>query len=397
MLGIRKIANNCWRIVLFFFILSLFPSGVLASQKAVYRYNQQGLEKLEKKDFEGAINDFKTAHFYDPSNKKVLKNLSIAYNNYGFELMNSGQLQRAVEMLEKAVYYDSENPYVFYNLGQAYYMLQDMSKARVVLKEAYRLNPDIKGLEDLLNKVEREVSVEKTFKKYETQHFIIAYSPDIPVEKLSYIRTYLEEAYGRIGVFLDHYPANKVIAVLYSEGDYEKLLGGRPHWALAVFDGKVRIPVGRFKYTNEDIIEIVYHEYAHAVVFDLAEGNCPLWLNEGIASKAEELVQPRKKDLIKKYIEEFGLIPLNRMPANFTSVKDINLATLMYMESYLLVDFILRQAGYTGLRDILKFLGKGVPINSTLARVLGDSSEQFQEKWEKYIVENYGVSNLKYR
>lgn len=367
-----------------------------ASQEAAYRHNSQGLVKLKTGNYKGAIEDLKTAHRYLPANTKITKNLAVAYNNYAFHLMGKGDANRAIEQFENALYYDGENPYTLYNLGQAYYRVQNMARARDYLEKAYTINPEIKGLKDLLEKAGRETAVEKEFDRIETMHFIVAAARDVPVSKTAYIRTYLEEAYGRIGMFLDHYPKQKTVAVLFSEDKYDELLNNMPHWTLALYDGKLRIPVNRFKYTDEEIIKIIYHEYAHAVVRDITAGNCPMWLNEGIAGMAEGFAKQKEKAAFGGYIEKYGIIPLWNIPPDFSGVKNRNIVTLLYMESYLLVEFIIKRSGRTGIRKLLMYLGKGADIRSALAEVTGMDMPQFEKAWEKYVSQEYGIRHIKY-
>jgi len=387
------------RILISAFVLALGCAAVkpaAASQEAAYRYNSQGLVKLKTGNYKGAIEDLKTAHRYLPASKKITKNLAVAYNNYAFHLMRKGDVNRAIEQFENALYYDKENPYTLYNIGQAYYRTQDMSRARDYLEEAYAINPRIKGLKDLLEKAGRETAVEEGFDRIETMHFIVAAARDVPVNKTSYIRTYLEEAYGRVGMFLDHYPKQRTVAVLFSEDNYDKLLNNMPHWTLALYDGKVRIPVNRFKYTDEEIIKIIYHEYAHVVVRDITRGNCPMWLNEGIAGIAEGFAEPKEKHAFGRYIERYGIIPLWSMPEDFSVVRNRDIVTLLYMESYLLVEFIIKRSGRTGLRKLLMYLGKGADIRSALAAVTGMDIPQFEKAWEKYVSLEYGIRDMKY-
>ena len=389
----RKIPVKIFLLIVF---LSLcIPECVFSSSEtAGYRHNEEGLNRLKAGDYAGAIVELKIAYQYLPSNEKIRKNLSIAYNNYGFYLMQRGDLNRAIQLFENALYYDPERPFILYNLGQAYYRTQNMTKAKFFLEKAEKLKPDIKGLQDLLRKVRGETKVEKNFELNETMHFIIASAPDLPVEKTSYIRTYLEEAYGRIGAFLDYYPEDKVVVVLFSEANYDRMLKNMPHWTLGVFDGKVRIPVNKFKYTDEEVIKIIYHEYAHAVVYNITKGKCPLWLNEGIASRAENFAKPKNRDLIKRHIEETGIIPFRKMPGDFTRSKNRKVATLLYVESYLLVEYIVKKVGYSGLRNILDLLARGAGVEYAIAKVLGESPDQFEANWIRFIMEQYGVSKI---
>jgi len=375
--------------------LVFISEGAFSSPEAAYKYNEEGLKKIKQGDFEGAINAFKSANLYEPSNKAILTNLAVAYNNYGFALMKNGQLNKAIQNLEKAVYYEPGNAYALYNLGQAYYNAQNMPGASRCLERAVKLNPDLQGALALLNKINGESSVEDNFERTETMRFIIASARDIPVASFSYIRTYLEEAYGRIGMFLGYYPKNKIVVVLYSESNYDAMLKGRPHWALAAFDGKVRIPVNRFKYTNDEVIKIIYHEYAHAVLYELAREKCPLWFQEGIAGKAEDFATPKNKGLVRKYIDKFGLMPITAIPSDFTSIKDVNRATALYIESYLIVDFIIRKKGYAGIKNIINYLKDGYAIEKAISIIFQEDLSSFEKMWIRYVIEEYSVDSLK--
>jgi TPR repeat protein len=372
-------------------LIPAYAPKASASQKAAYRHNQQGLIKLKAKDFKGAIRDFRTAHRLSPYNESIRYNLGAAYNNYGFYFLQRGNLKQAIEQFEKAFHYDTQNAYTLYNLGQTYYRMQNMERAREYLEKAYAINPRIKGLRQLLEKTKKETKLESSFRRIQTSHFIIAASPGVSAENISRVKSYLEDAYSRVGMMLDHYPRSKVVAVLYSERDYDNLLKNKPHWTLAIFDGKVRLPISGNRYTYEDMAKIIYHEYAHAVVYDMVKNNCPLWLNEGIASMAEELVQPKDKTLFRQYVEKYGFIPFTRLPNSSVTIKDQRIATLAYMEFHMLADFILKRKGRSGLRRILHILAKGHNIAYAIKRTFGFNMLEFEQAWLVYIKQEYGI------
>jgi len=369
-----------------------FCSNVSASDEAAYKKNEQGLIKLKAKDYKGAVADFKDAHRHSPYNKSILYNLGAAYNNYGFLLLQKSELELAVEQFEKAYYYDSKNVYTLYNLGQAYYRLQDLAKAREYLRKAYAIDPKTKGLKKLLEKTEKEIATESSFRQLQSSHFIIAASEDISPENISRLKSYLEDAYHRVGMLLDYYPRINTVAVLYSERDYDKLLKNRPHWTLGIFDGKVRIPVSKGKYTYEDMAKILYHEYAHAVVYCMVKNNCPLWLNEGIASMAEELVMVKDKSLFRRYVDTIGFIPLAKLPDSISSIKDHKIAALMYMEFHTLADFIVKRKGREGLKKILSILSKGRNIDYAIIRTFSLDPAEFEKAWIVFLKQEYGIN-----
>jgi tetratricopeptide (TPR) repeat protein len=387
--------NNYYLFIALFFLFIIgITNNCFGSEQAAYEHNESGLSKLRAGNYEGAISDLRQANRYLPASKKIKKNLAVAYNNYAFSLMEKGRLKLAAEQFERSLSYDKDNPYALYNLGQVYYRIQEIAKAEKYLKRAYSLKPALKGLKKLYKKVEGEAAGESSFENFETAHFFIASAPDLPLEQFSYIRIHLEEAYGRIGMFLDHYPKDKVVVILYSESSYKRFLKNRPHWAMAVFDGKMRIPVNKVDYSDQDILKIIYHEYAHAVLRDITADNCPLWLSEGVAGFAEGFVSKKKKSFYKAYLDRFGVISIGKIPSDFTS-KDLKIATWLYVQSYLLVDFIVKRKGYSGLRKILDYLGKGKDVNQSIEAVFGKSLRNFEREWVAYLKSSYGIQNLK--
>jgi len=126
------------------------------------------------------------------------------------------------------------------------------------------------------------------------------------------------------------------------------------------------------------------------VVRDITRGKCPVWLNEGIAGLSESLVEPQKKEVIRKYIEKLGVVPLRRIPESFADIKQREVMTLLYMQSYLLAEFIVKKVGYSGLRDILDELGRGTTIWAAISGVSGQSMADFEKDWGRALASEYG-------
>jgi len=373
-------------------VLLSMASPSFSSEKAAYRYNKEGMEYMNAGKYQKAIESFKTAQNYMPSNETIVKNLMVAYNNYGFQLKQGGELYLAIEQFENALFYDERSPYTHYNLGQAYYLTQDITKAKQNLEAALRLKPDLEGARRLLSKIKREEQVETKFQTINTMHFIIGFSEFAPIDEVSYVKTYLEEAYGKIGIFLDYYPTQKTVVILYPEGAYDQVVKGKPQWSHGVFDGKIRLPASKYKYSTEDVVRIIYHEYAHVVLSGLTRGNCPNWFNEGIASKAEDYAHYRDREIIQKYIERFGLVPIPDIPGNLGSIRDRQKATLMYIESYLVIEYILKRAGNSGLQLILKALRNGYSLRNAIESLFKESLENFNRKWYRFVIDEFRIS-----
>ncbi|MCQ2061183.1 MAG: hypothetical protein MJY47_06315 [Fibrobacter sp.] len=93
--------------------------------------------------------------------------------------------------------------------------------------------------------------------------------------------TVLEIAYDSLCRLFQFYPENKMHLVLYQTAEYQGM-GSRPDWVGAIFDGKLRVPVGLMQY-YELYRPILFHELTHAFVRAMNRNSVPLWLNEGVA------------------------------------------------------------------------------------------------------------------
>lgn len=363
-----------------------------STDEAVYRHNEEGMSYVRNNNYDDAIAAFKAALRYAPHNKIVRQNLAAAYNNYGFALRSKGEARRAVEKFEAALVYDPENPYILLNIGQTYYQLQDMGKASSYLDRAARLKSDIAGAEELALKVGAEAEIESSFRRVETMHFALAVSEGVGISESSYLRAQLEEAYGRVGAFLGYYPRQKIPAILYTEDDYEGMLAGRPYWAIAFFDGKVRVPVNRFRFSTEEAIKIIYHEYAHAVVREMTSDRCPLWLNEGVAANAEDLVVRRDPGEFRRALAGARFIPLLNIPDDISRFRP-ELVWAIYAESYLAVRYIVDRYGQDALRKFLRSFGGGGSPEDAARAAFGETFEEFQNRLRRYLADECGVSS----
>ncbi|MBD1924413.1 tetratricopeptide repeat protein [Microcoleus sp. FACHB-831] len=96
---------------------------LIAEQMSAKDFNNRGVDKLETKDYKGAIADFNQALRLDPKNAK-------AYFNRGFAYSSLENYQNAIEDYTKAIQMKPGDAEAFYNRGLAYSNL-DNNKAAI--------------------------------------------------------------------------------------------------------------------------------------------------------------------------------------------------------------------------------------------------------------------------
>lgn len=114
-----------------------------------------------------------------------------------------------------------------------------------------------------------------------SMHFRVEFEGSPNRNDVLEVLSVLEVAYDSLCRLFEFYPENKMHVVLYQSSEYQGV-GPRPQWVGAIFDGKLRIPLGMMQY-RELYRPVIFHELTHAFVRAMTRAKVPLWLNEGIA------------------------------------------------------------------------------------------------------------------
>jgi hypothetical protein len=182
----------------------------------------------------------------------------------------------------------------------------------------------------------------------------------------------LESASNQVGAELDHFPEARVPVAIYKRDDY-KTVSAAPDWSGGVYDGTIRLPFGAMSEITPPIRAILFHEYTHVVVFDLTRGNCPVWLNEGIAEMfgRRQFSHPSVEQVYafpKGTAEDF-----RKLEGGFSGLSSKE-AIGAYEQSYSMVNYLVTGYGWHRVKAILTGLGKGMNISAAIASALQDYS-----------------------
>ncbi|AOQ25391.1 hypothetical protein MTAT_21540 [Moorella thermoacetica] len=221
-------------------------------------------------------------------------------------------------------------------------------------------------------------------------HFILRYQPgDADVAPL--VLETAEAAYEPASRLLGYRPGGKLLILLYPDRASLARQFGWPasEGAMGVYwGGVVRVLSPHDWVESQDPSEVaaifktagpVAHEFTHLLVDMKARGNYPRWLTEGVAQEVERrltgFTMPGSDRAQAWY-------PLKDMDRGFDSLPDQSLA---YRQSWLIVDFLVRERGITTLRQLLASLGEGDTLDQAFRQVLGLSLDDFERNFKKSV------------
>jgi hypothetical protein len=133
---------------------------------------------------------------------------------------------------------------------------------------------------------------------------------------------------------------------------------------------------------------IVKHELCHLLLHRyIKEDNLPRWLDEGICQWASDgladILMGTRRTRLPAAILSGSYFDLAKLAHRFP--QDKNGLVLAYEQSKSVVEYLNRQYGPQGLRDLLGLLHRGVDIESAFENRFAISFEKFEDQWRNHL------------
>ncbi len=314
-------------------------------------YLQAGWQQMNRGQDEAAREAFFTARHYLPDDPRPLQATALSW-------LHAGQPAAALAPLQEALALAPADPESFLLLGRAYHALGELEDAKLAWTEALRSGAGSAG--PLLEKLQREILAEHEMTRSLGGRFTLAYAPEVNPALADEVLDVLQAAYHDLGRELGYYPEGDIPVLLYAHEDFAAVTRS-PAWAGAVYDGKIRVPLGGVAQMSPPLRELLRHEYAHALVRFVGKGRVPVWLNEGIA----QLAEGREETLIDKPAGK-ELLTAASLERPFTELSD-ELVPIAYAESRARVKCMTDLCGWPALGELLRQLGNGLSWEEAVA------------------------------
>ncbi|MDP9363740.1 MAG: peptidase MA family metallohydrolase [Chloroflexota bacterium] len=131
-----------------------------------------------------------------------------------------------------------------------------------------------------------------------------------------------------------------------------------------------------------EIGRVVPHEVSHVLLHQATRNpfnTSPNWLDEGLATYAQEVADPAYPDLVRAAATEGRLESVRTLNAQFP--YDAEGARLAYAQSLSLVEHILDVHGTDGMARLIAVFREGVSFDDAVRRALGISLDELDAEW----------------
>jgi tetratricopeptide (TPR) repeat protein len=368
------------KIALMLCVVPAFAFSTAFAQSAelntYHRLIKAGAEQLKQGDHRAALGSFEEALRYVDTEPTAYLGLGMAF----FHLREDGKAERA---LKRALELNPKEKTAYQVLGDLSYRRDDLESALSYWEKAVELDQGDEQLRKRLDRLRLEHRTEKDFNRDVTSHFTIKYEGRERIEAGRIVLKILEDSYGDIGKALAFYPDREIQVILYSDRQFQEVTNA-PGWSGAVFDGKIRIPIGGVEQETPGLRALLYHEYTHAVVRAIA-ARVPTWLNEGLAQYFEgREVSVSQREALKRLSQAGKLPALATLEGSFMGYGG-DQAGYAYLISLSAVRYLIDQHGLYRVKMVLEELAKGADGAAAVSAAILVSFEEFEADWKKSL------------
>jgi tetratricopeptide (TPR) repeat protein len=289
----------------------------------------------------------------------------------------AGKLGLARAAAKDALAEDEMNALAYQVLGDCAFVSHDVDDALFHWERGLRRNPDHGVLHGRVEFGKTERGTLAGMRHLKNEHFVVAHDAAEEAGAKATVRT-LEAAREHVGRFYDFYPTDSVPVVLYPRDKFYAR-GNQTNWATADYDGRIRIGSDTAESQMLLFRQILYHEYAHAVL-DRATQGCtvPGWFNEGFAQFIQnQLAAPT----ILSCAGAHGF-PLMRLEGSFGAFASPGLARAAYLTSLHAAEKLTARFGEDGVRRLIKTLSKRCNFERAFQESFGTSYRDFATQFD---------------
>lgn len=362
----------------------IFPLNEVLKRNLAEGYAAYGLYFFKLKRFEQADENYLKAMELYP--EAVTYGLLRGICNYNLKKYDVARYE-----LEQARAKDPQSAEILYYLGLVQYETENRQQAMELWEQALKLQPGRKELLDILAKSRKETSVEGRMDRGHSSRFDLTYDPGVDTGFALAILDVLESAANQIGAELGYFPEARVPVAIYKRDDF-KTVTDSPDWSGGFYDGKIRLPFGSLTEITPVMRGVLYHEYTHVIIFELTRGNCPTWLNEGIAEMFGRMQYNRPMAEFGRAARKNGFADFRKLEGSFGGMGTAE-ASLAYQQSYALVNYMVTTFGWHRIKQILIALGNGTDLSVAISTSLADYNltyDQLITDWQKSVAKEMG-------
>lgn len=286
----------------------------------------------------------------------------------GWLSLRLGQPARAESLARDGLAAHSEDPEFALLLGEVLYRDGKIDQALVWFEQAQRALPQDQDVAKKVEKLKRELAVEKNHSQRVTPRFALSFDGERDESLLALLEPALTEACDDLSREMGIIPREPIPVVLYAKKEFHETTTTVEN-VLGLFDGKVRLPVGGLEKITPGMVRVIRHELVHALLHSQGIGKIPIWLHEGLA----------------QWFEPRDPLTGHRAALKETGETPLDLEPFSYPKSFSFTAFLVDRHSLNKVLWLSAELAKMKPEDDAFLRALGEPREVLIEEWRSWL------------
>ena len=325
--------------------------------------------------------------------------LALSYFQQASTYYQEARYVEAIQHYLSGLQYDKSRYHIYADLAKAYEMVGKWERALFYLDIALQLCPDsatvlrrqarIKEekayyqtlISDIVasppHKFAPTVETDRTVRPRHivaSKFFELTVEPPVATKTLWYIYQLIERTSNEVGEQLNCFPDRQVCISIINTYDAPTDVA-LPKWAGGCYDGHILLKYCADGEPELGVLSVLMrHEWTHLLVEKLTSGNCPIWLNEGLAQIIARPLFSYEKQVLHRANQNGTLPTLSELNRPFIELTTSQ-RKIAYLQSAAIVASLIDAGGFASIRQFLNLIGNGVPSEKALRQIYRRETE----------------------
>lgn len=268
-----------------------------------------------------------------------------------------------------------QDPATLYQLAEVFASSEDYELAVRLLRKAESLTPfepDYRHLQRF--RMQQELA--ENHQGYTSSHFNVRY-PKMTGEKYArQVSIVLEEEFKRLQRWIplkssrlldvDLFPV-----IQFLESYSENVLG--------VYDGRIRVPLADLRSLHPQLVALLSHELAHAMIAERTFNRAPMWFHEGLAQHVQMVMHTANP--VGDLLSADRMLSLSVVETALNGFVEPQFVEISYSLSAWYVHFIETEFGRQAIAGLMEAFRAGRDSEEALNSVLGLTIAEFDRRF----------------